>query len=263
MWPLLRRRTRWFLPGRTPIELVDYSRDTRHPVASLIVVVPLLTVYEAAVLGVAGVSPPAPRNGADAWLRNLVPELGPWAAHIPPAAVVAVLMIQLMGRWRDMPRRWSMLVFGIVVECLGWALLLWVLSLGWPGIVKNSGVELSWLDGAVPAIRELIPLVGAGVYEEFLFRLILLGMLSRGAAAIGVGGIVGWSVAAMVSSWFFGAVHHWGPQGQPFTPLLFSFRLAAGLVLCLLIRFRGFSIAVGTHFFYNLIVGLRPRLGSP
>ena len=263
MWPLSRRRPVWFLPGRTPVELVDYYRDTRHPVSSIIVVLPLLVIYEVAVLGLAGGERPASRNGADAWLRNLFPELGFWAAHLPPALVLAVLFIRLINRLRDLPRNWAMLVFGIMVECLSWGLALWALSLGWPGIVKNSGVELSWLDSAGPAIREIIPLVGAGVYEEFLFRLVFLGLLSRGIAFIGVGGIAGWLVAAVVSSWFFGAVHHWGPQGQPFTPILFSFRLAAGLILCFLARFRGFSIAVGTHFIYNLIVGLRPRLGPP
>jgi len=263
MWPFFRRRSRWLLPGRTPTELVDYYWSTRHPVSSLIVVLPLLLVYETAVMGLGGGGQPAPRNGADAWLRNLFPELGLWAKHLPPVAIIMVLVIQVLGRWRDLPRHWAMLVFGIVVECLGWAMALWALSLGWPGIVKNSGVELSWLDSAGPAIRELIPLVGAGIYEEFLFRLIVLGLLSRGIALIGVGGIAGWFVAAVVSSWFFGAVHHWGPQGQPFTPLLFSFRLVAGMVLCFLTRFRGFSISVGTHFFYNLIVGLRPRLGPP
>lgn len=263
MLTLFRRRPRWNLPGLTPVELVDYYRNTRHPVSSLIVLLPLLIVYETAVLGLGGGGQSAPRNGADAWLRNLFPELGFWATHLPPAAVLTVLAIQLLGRWRDLPRHWAMLVFGIVVECLGWAMALWALSLGWPGIVKNSGVELSWLDSAGPAIRELIPLVGAGIYEEFLFRLVVLGLLSRGLALIGVGGITGWLVSAVVSSWFFGAVHHWGPQGQPFTPLLFSFRLVAGMVLCFLTRFRGFSISVGTHFFYNLIVGLRPRLGPP
>lgn len=251
------------LPGRIPVEIVDYSQDTRHPAAALLIVVPLLLVYEIAVLGFAGGGNPVARNGADAWMRNLVPEFGPWATHLPPAAVLLVLVLQLALRFRDFPIRWGTLAFGMVAECLAWSLALWALSLGWPGIVKNSGVELSWWDQAVPAVRELIPLMGAGIYEEFLFRLLVLGLVCRALEACGVGGLPGWMVAAVVSSWFFGAVHHWGPQGQGFTPLLFSFRFVAGLILCLLTRYRGFSIAVGTHFFYNLIIGLRPWLGSP
>jgi membrane protease YdiL (CAAX protease family) len=112
-------------------------------------------------------------------------------------------------------------------------------------------------------MRAVLPLIGAGVYEEFLFRLTAVGLIAWALRVLGVGGLTGWCVAAVVSSWFFAAAHHWGPMGQVYSPLVFSFRMAAGIVLCILARFRGFSIAVGTHLLYNLIVGLRPVAGLP
>lgn len=263
IWPFWPGRKLLALPCRTPVELVDYFRDTRHPVSSLLVVAPLLALYEAAVAGISADGNPSPRNGADAWIRNLVPELGQYSTLLPPLAMVVVLAILAIPRWRDFPSRWGTLCFGLVAECLGWSLVLWGVSLGWPGIVKNSGVELSWFDRAAPQIASLTPLIGAGIYEEFLFRLVALGVLNSLASLIGVGGLAGWMVAAVVSSWFFAAVHHWGPQGQQYSALLFSFRFFAGLCLCFLTRYRGFSIAVGTHFLYNLIIGLRPMFVTP
>ena len=263
IWLFRRPRFPWFWPGRTPVELLSYFSGTRHPAASLAVVVPLLLAYEGAVLGLTGGEQPAARNGADAWLRNLVPQMGAWATHLPPVVIVAVLVMQTVWWWREVPGRWPALLFGMVVECLMWSLSLWALSLGWPGIIKNSGVELSWLDQAGPSVRAVLPLIGAGVYEEFLFRLAAVGLVAWALRVVGVGGLTGWCVAAIVSSWFFAAAHHWGPMGQAYSPIVFSFRMAAGVILCVLARFRGFSIAVGTHLLYNLIVGLRPVAGLP
>ncbi|MCY2947757.1 MAG: hypothetical protein NTZ71_06220, partial [Planctomycetota bacterium] len=161
IWLFRRPRFPWFWPGRTPVELLSYFSGTRHPAASLAVVVPLLLAYEGAVLGLTGGEQPAARNGADAWLRNLVPEMGAWATHLPPVVIVAVLVMQTVWWWREVPGRWPALLFGMVVECLMWSLSLWALSLGWPGIIKNSGVELSWLDQAGPSVRAVLPLIGA------------------------------------------------------------------------------------------------------
>lgn len=107
--------------------------------------------------------------------------------------------------------------------------------------------------GAGLSVRLLLS-VGAGVYEELLFRFLILGGLflisvrffraPRGFAA---------GLALVISSFLFAAYHHLGPQGQPVTPYIFFFRMSAGLILGGVFIARGLSVAVYLHVFYDII----------
>jgi membrane protease YdiL (CAAX protease family) len=101
----------------------------------------------------------------------------------------------------------------------------------------------------------LVMSLGAGVWEETVFRLGMLGGLTalfeRGigmrrwiAALIGLG----------ISSVLFSAMHHIPPYGDPFAIGVFTFRVLAGACFGLLFWFRGFAVAVYTHAFYDLYV---------
>ena len=54
----------------------------------------------------------------------------------------------------------------------------------------------------------------------------------------------------------FSAAHYVGPSGDKFLWLTFLFRFLAGVFFAVLFRYRGFGIAVGTHAFYDVLVGL-------
>lgn len=97
--------------------------------------------------------------------------------------------------------------------------------------------------------------LGAGVYEETVFRLgllagsiasfeKLLGM-SRWAAVVG---------GFLLSSTVFSFVHYLPPMGDAFTFSSFTFRMLAGIVFGLLFKLRGFAVAVYTHAFYDIFV---------
>jgi membrane protease YdiL (CAAX protease family) len=98
--------------------------------------------------------------------------------------------------------------------------------------------------------------LGAGIYEELLFRMILLpagiGLLRWlrvGRRASLAGGI-------LLSSLLFAAAHYLGPYGDAFNAFTFLFRVVAGGFFSLLFLYRGFGIAAGTHAGYDLLVGL-------
>lgn len=100
----------------------------------------------------------------------------------------------------------------------------------------------------------LVAYLGAGIYEETLFRLLCLPLIW--AVGWGLGMSKGWSLAfAMVlTSCLFSAAHHWGPHGEPFSWYCFGFRTAAGLCFAGIFVFRGFGIAAGTHALYDILV---------
>ena len=98
--------------------------------------------------------------------------------------------------------------------------------------------------------------VGAGIYEEVLFRLALL------PASIAVlrqpVKLRAWAtpLAVLATSLLFSAAHHAGPSGEPFDLFRFCFRALAGGIFAGLFVLRGFGITAGSHALYDLLVGV-------
>ena len=99
--------------------------------------------------------------------------------------------------------------------------------------------------------------IGAGLYEETVFRLVLMGggfyALTRWAK---LGPWAAAGIALLASSFIFSAVHYIGPLGDAFEIGSFLFRFFAGVVLAAIFYVRGFAIAVYTHAIYDIIVML-------
>jgi len=96
--------------------------------------------------------------------------------------------------------------------------------------------------------------LGAGVYEELVFR---LGIMAGGAALLRRAGIDRfWAVplALVVSAVLFSAAHHLGPLGDPFSWNVFVYRALAGAIFGLIFYYRSLAHAVYTHFLYDLYV---------
>lgn len=97
--------------------------------------------------------------------------------------------------------------------------------------------------------------LGAGVYEELVFRLGLLG----GTFALAQR-LFRWNrwfsllVAFGVSSLAFSAVHHIPPYGDPIRIDIFTFRVLAGIFFGVLYWTRGLAVAVYTHALYDVYV---------
>lgn len=90
--------------------------------------------------------------------------------------------------------------------------------------------------------------IGAGLYEELVFRMLLIAVIHTLLVDIGKAShSIGAAVAVVVSAAAFMAYHPL--QGSPRIAL---FYLAAGLYLGGIYVSRGFGIAVGTHAFYDL-----------
>jgi hypothetical protein len=99
--------------------------------------------------------------------------------------------------------------------------------------------------------------IGAGVYEELVFRLILIsGLVMLGSDFLNLPAKGTMAVAVVVSAIAF-AAHHHAPMGsEPFDSTAFAFRTCAGLYLGGLFIYRGYGPAAGTHAAYNLLVAM-------
>ena len=102
-------------------------------------------------------------------------------------------------------------------------------------------------------IQQVTLAIGAGIYEEFLFRVMLIA---------GLTGVIGFvflwdekirKVAALViAAGLFSAFHFMGEYGDYFSMELFLLRFFAGIVLGALYFARGFGITAYTHSIYDL-----------
>ena len=98
--------------------------------------------------------------------------------------------------------------------------------------------------------------LGAGIYEELLFRLILLSFVAWGFRRAGMKPWLAMIVAALATSVLFAAAHCVGASGEPFRLFSFVFRFVAGMFFSVVFIYRGFGIAAGSHAAYDILVGL-------
>jgi hypothetical protein len=244
---------------------LGYLAATRHPWPCLWFVLPLLLAYEGGVLVLGGPHPETIRNGADHWLRCALGVVGVRFFWVPPA-LLAVAFVGWAGqRWRDRPGDLLGVLSGMVLESVTFALGLWGLSRLLAPLLVRVGFDLvvapgqaggAALGGAESAVRQVVTYLGAGIYEEAVFRLVLFSVLAAALGLADVSRFMAVGLASVASAILFSTAHHLGPYGQAYSNYLFLFRLLAGMYFALLFELRGFGVAVGAHACYNVMVSV-------
>jgi hypothetical protein len=232
-----------------------YFSATRHPWACLLFLVPLLAAYEGGLLWLGGDQAARLRNGADAWLRWGLELFGVGQVLAAPAIVLTVMLIWSWWRWADRPDDPVTTFFGMAFESGLFAFALWQFSRNFRPIFDGLGVELQITVQTAP-VAQILTFIGAGIYEEVLFRLGLFLGLYALLRVVQIPTLLALLVATVAASLAFAAAHHIGPYGEPMRADYFVFRAVAGLYFTLLFVLRGFGIAVGAHAGYDVLVGV-------
>lgn len=234
--------------------MLTYLKSTCHPWVSLLFLVPLLTAYEVGVFYVGGDRTYVAAQ-ADAWVRGMLENYGAAQVFVAPLAVVVVLLVWSWWRWSDRPQDPLSTCFGMAFESAAFAFLLWQFSRNFGPIMDHLGIRLEIAMRPTPA-AQVLTFVGAGIYEEVIFRLGLFTLLAGVLRTIALPGGAAVLVAAIGSALAFAAAHHVGEYGEPMQPYVFLFRFLAGLYFAFLFTLRGFGIAVGAHAGYDVLVGV-------
>lgn len=236
-----------------------YLELTRSLTYSLLFAVPLLLLYELGTLWVARSDPAALRNGADVLLRTLLAAGGVTGTMALTAIllVIAVVLIVLERRHRPVPVRAAPFA-GMALESLLYAMLL--------GVV--IGTATSWLLGGFPLrlaadggllaslsfSQGVILSLGAGLYEELVFRVILVGGLWAIFRSSGITRGRSGVLSAVIAALIFSGFHYIGPYGDQWMLASFLFRFLAGLAFSSLFLLRGFGITAWTHALYDVLI---------
>jgi len=234
---------------------VDYWELTRHPLPTVIFLLPLLFIYELGVILLSESGEIATRNGADHWIREGLLSVGFEHTHLLPSLIVIALGIwHFAGKY---PHRISgELLTGMLAESLLFAVLL---------VAKGQTQDLLFQEFSARDLLSIFPpraaasaisYVGAGIYEEVLFRGMLCTLLYAGGRCLRIPMQASLILAMIASSVLFSGAHYIGPAADQYTHFSFLFRLSAGLYFAGLFFCRGLGIAIGAHTAYDLLVGL-------
>jgi len=227
-----------------------YFQWSRDPAVGLFAVLPLWLGYEVLRLTLA----PAERNGAEALISDVMRPLGPSGLLILRVAFgLMVLYSATIILRRQIP--WLRVTLVTALEGLVYALMMGPLAAGLEGMTAEV-LQAGGGGGSSLLVRDLVGSIGAGIFEELLFRLILLSSLAflfmRASVAFGMPKAVGAAAAVLLSALSFSLFHHIGPGAEPFGRREFVFRSIAGVVLGILFVLRGFGVCVYTHTLYDL-----------
>ena len=224
---------------------------SRNLLSNLVLIFPLLLVYQ---LGVLLTHPML--NGADFVSAFLFGQLGfsrgqYLAFVLVVTAVFLVAVLSLRGRQHFQPR----VVIPILLESSIYALTMGSLIVLVMSRLLGIPPDLSAALEQQGLLGRFVMSLGAGVYEEIVFRLGLMGGLFFLANRVLKWGRVASAVVALgLSALAFSAVHHIPPYGDPISLNVFTFRALAGIFFGLLYWFRGLAVAVYTHALYDLYV---------
>ncbi|MCJ7778614.1 MAG: CPBP family intramembrane metalloprotease, partial [Sedimentisphaerales bacterium] len=100
-------------------------------------------------------------------------------------------------------------------------------------------------------LADIVTSIGAGIYEELVFRLILMSVLMiLFQNTLGFERKTSVIISVLLSAGLFSAHHH---ISSPVNWVEFGFRTAAGVYFAALFAIRGFGVTAGTHAFYDII----------
>jgi hypothetical protein len=146
------------------------------------------------------------------------------------------------------------LVFGIAVGGLTTALL------GGPPPAMAMGAmgAAGFTPQHISRTTLLMISLGAGIYEELLFRVLLVGLIAWAAnKLLGLRPLIAGITATVLGALIFSAFHYIGPFGDRWDIYSFVFRTIAGLFFSGLYLLRSFGITAWTHALYDVLLLLR------
>lgn len=229
-----------------------YFKSTHTLLYSYLISLPLLLLYEVLIF----ISQPATdtqvRISVDVWIRSLFSNIGYDVLSII-LILVALLGVIILYREREKLSTLNFsYFFWMIIEAMAYAYLLALL-------ISQTLEALLQMVQATPVeslttMQQLALSLGAGLYEELFFRVILVSALiflfkylfSKKWMAI--------TAAVLLAAAIFSMVHYIGMMGDPFTFGSFLFRFLFGLALNGIYVWRGFGMAAWTHALYDVLV---------
>lgn len=232
-----------------------YFSLSRSPRYSILFALPLLLGYQALAALLAQPGKGELRNGADALLTAAFTAVAGRYGSLICMAAITLLGVGLVVR--DMRQSRAGVTLGVFIGMLAEAIALaaafgFVIGLTTAKLLGSlHALSLAPIQHTSWATRLMLSL-GAGLYEELFFRVLLVGGLAAGARIVlGFGQRAAGVFAVIIGAVIFSAFHYIGPYGDPLQLQSFVFRMLSGVAFSGLYLLRGFGITAWTHALYD------------
>jgi len=234
---------------------MSYLLKSRTSFYSFLFTLPLFFLYEINILFLSWDDILVVRNGADFLMRNILESFDIYGLYgLGLVFFLGLLVTYIFFIKEDQQQEVNVnFLFIMLAESMLWSVVLYFLLFKFMVLLMNPVGKT--------ILQQVTLAIGAGIYEEFLFRVLLIAGLS---------GILGfvfmWDktfkniIAVVLSGGIFSAFHFMGEYGDFFSMELFLIRFFAGIILGVLYMYRGFGITAYTHSIYDLIVLIRMTL---
>ncbi len=258
----------------------SYWDRTSSPIYALTYLLGFIVLYEFGTIFInpevlnQSVSSLKGRVIAFLWVQDLLRMMGFYGRTLwiatPSVVIIILIAWQIASK-----KRWTVNIkdfLPMTVECICLSVPLIVLSL----VVNISATAPAEQTAALTGLQEaaiqphthtimvdIVTSIGAGIYEELVFRLMLICLLmivlqdfanlNRSVSIV---------LSVLISAMAFSLYHHFsfidGGFGllEQFSLPPFIFRTLAGVYFAVLFALRGFGITAGTHAFYDIIAAL-------
>lgn len=236
---------------------MTYWKLSRAPRHSILFAFPLLLLYEGLAMALGGDSVTGVRNGADVLLKSLFLSIGGSRGLL--AFDLLLLGVGAWLIWRDrasgpvQPRLFA----GMLAESAGLAVVFGaVAGLLTALLLRAPTLAVGGL-GQFGLATQVMLSLGAGIYEELLFRVLLVsGLLALGKKVFGWGPTGAGVFAVVLGALIFSAFHYVGAYGDDWQLRSFVYRTVAGLLFSGLFVLRGFGITAWTHALYDVFLAV-------
>jgi membrane protease YdiL (CAAX protease family) len=229
----------------------DYWRLSTRPLHILAFLLPILFCYEVGTLFFLSGHGVVEVVRARVLLAQAFDVFGQAGFHLPPVLLAAVLLAWHMLS-KDAFRVRTDVVIGMAAESFLWAIPLLVFAL-----IAGTTVFASTTHSvdALPWTSRITLALGAGIYEELVFRLVLISLVHAVLVdMLKLKDATGFIAGAVVSALAFTFYHNLRVPGDGGVSLrLAAIYFGAGLFFSTLFIKRGFGVAVATHALYDLI----------
>ncbi len=251
-----------------------YFARTARSVYALVFLLPFIVLYEILVLKINPqiLSDPSShvRGGVVAfvWIQNFLTYIGldgksSWL-FAPLVIIITLIILQATSR-----KSWKIVWVDFVAmtaECVTIALPLIVLAM----VLNRPSQQGKQLAALLPELAsrygghsfslDIITGIGAGIYEELIFRLVLICVfMFFFETVLGVKKTNSILFSVLISAVLFSLHHHYVfiqghfARSELFALAPFMFRTIAGVYFAIIFVVRGYGVVAGTHIFYDVI----------
>jgi|SRR6056297_105202 membrane protease YdiL (CAAX protease family) len=233
-------------------QVKQYFENTNNLLYSFLVSLPLFFLYEILIL----ISQPSGdaivRISVDVWIKSLFSSLGVSAISFS-LLIIAIVGLFILYKEKERLKTLKFAYFPmLLLEATIYAIVVAFISQSLVSFMLNMAA--SDPIATLTTTQKLALSLGAGLYEELFFRVILVTVFILIFTKVFGKKWAAVTASVVLSALLFSAVHYIGSMGDAFTLGSFLYRFLFGLILNGIYVWRGFGVAAWTHAIYDIMV---------